>query len=794
MSRVTAIIVLVSLLTGLPLTAMTGAPAEEVTTLPSQAILGASTPARGTPDTLILVAGRARRNDPLQANIHHVTDTAYGLFRGYGYADDDISYLATDLTRPGADALPSAAVLHDLITRWASERTGLDAHLTLVLMNHGNPGLFYLDSLNGEQLTPDDLAGWLDLLAARRPDIRINVIIEAAYAGSFIAPPSPLSRSGRVIITSTSATQMAWASDQGAIFSDAFFGALGPDTTLNAAFAAGQWIVAGAGHPQYPWLDADGNGIPNEAADQALAGRVELFSLAEPSLPPTDEYEPDDLCPSASAIPTNGLVQEHTFERPGDSDWIRFRPITETIYVIEAHIPPGSPADLVLEVYEACTGAPIDVQDVAFAPGARVEFQASNSEPIYIRLHNSEPAIFGAQVSYQLSARGVDPLAQPGALIIMAARLGSTHTLQPNIERIGKQVYNLFNGHDYPDERITYLSSDPAQLGVDGMPTTENLQQALLGWAPSLVDANLPLTLYLIGDCEPDRMHLDQSAGQSVTPQELDAWLRQLEAERPGLKTNVVLEGCYAGSLLGLPHTLSAPGRLVIGATGSAAPAWASEEGAFFSDTFLAQLDQESSLLGAFHAAQWAAGIAYRDQEPWLDGDGDGIPNEPADATVAAQRGLPLSMTLCGPGRKGDAGPDGDRPTGKVGGDCAPSWPPYLAQGEIQPHSAGRQVAIRVRVLDDLEVGHVWARVYPPSYRAPIGCNGLAVDPTPVVVLAYQGSDWYGAVYDDLTEPGTHRVVFYAEDAEGLRGRPLAVEFTAEFTAGNPVYLPLVQN
>ncbi len=795
MRKAIVVSILVSLLVGLPLLGTAGTSSANVAASTPPTPRSLSVPARGTPDTLILVAGRARRNDPLQTNIQYVTDTAYGLFRGYGYSDANIAYLATDPAVPGFDAQPTAATLRDLITEWAAERTGIDAYLTLLLVNHGDEGVLYLDRPNGEQLSPGDLAQWLDLLAAERPDIRVNVIIEAACAGSFIAPPSPLSRPGRVIITSTSATHLAWASPQGAVFSDAFLGALGPNTDLNTAFTAAQWIVAGTGRLQYPWVEADGDAIANEIADLTLAGRVKLFGESAPPAPPADEYEPDDDCASASSIPTNGLVQDHIFQDQADVDWVTFKPVTDTIYIVEVQAPPGSAADVVLERYATCPGAALEEQDYSFTTGARLEFQASQDAPVYLRLRHHDPAIFGPQAAYHLAVRGVKMWLEPGALIVVAADMGSAHPLQPNIDRIGRQVYGLFNGRDYPDERITYLANAPLVDGIDGLPTKPLLQQALLDWAPPLVDADHPLTLYLIGKCEPDLLYLDRSAGETVQPQELAAWLRQLEAERPGLKTNIVLEGCYAGSFVGLPHTLSAAGRVVIGATGGAAQAWATGGGAFFSDYFLAALDQESSLLGAFRAAQWAAGIAYGGQTPWLDGDGDGIPNEPEDATVAAQRGLPLSMALCSQdnatsylpaSRRGAEGAAPDaRPAGL---NCAPSWSPSLAQATIRAALSGKLLTIRAEARDDLAVERVWARVYPPSYRPPAGCTGLAQDPAPVVLLARQEDGWYSGVYDTQGELGGYRAVIYAEDNEGLRSQPLA----GEITIGSSIYLPLI--
>ena len=59
-----------------------------------------------------------------------------------------------------------------------------------------------------------------------------------------------------------------------------------------------------------------------------------------------------------------------------------------------------------------------------------------------------------------------------------------------------------------------------------------------------------------------------------------------------------------------------------------------------FSDALLDALNPGINLADAFEQARFAAMLLHPDQTPWLDGNGDGIPNEIADTQAAAQHVL----------------------------------------------------------------------------------------------------------------------------------------------------------
>ena len=322
----------------------------------------------------------------------------------------------------------------------------------------------------------------------------------------------------------------------------------------------------------------------------------------------------------------------------------------------------------------------------------------------------------------------------------------------------------VFEGHGYVAERIHYLATDPTQPGFDALATAANVQTALTTWAAERVNAERPLTLYLVDHGDPEKVYLDLPTGEWVTPAQIDAWLTQLETARPGVKVNVIVEACHAGSFIYLPQTISKPGRVVMTSTGAGNLAYASTQGAIFSDYFVAALWQGQSLYLAFQDALWATESAHPHQTPWLDDNGNGIPNEVQEGQEAL-RGFAYPGTLSGA-----------------------QWPPYIVQALGPTTMTQGQGVIHAEVRDDEHVKRVWAAVYPPSYRPPETGAELIYESPFTMTLAPQEDNWYTAIYTDFTEMGEYRLVIFAEDDGDLPARPMPLEVRVSWM----VYLPLV--
>ena len=338
--------------------------------------------------------------------------------------------------------------------------------------------------------------------------------------------------------------------------------------------------------------------------------------------------------------------------------------------------------------------------------------------------------------------------------------------------------------HGYPDDRLQYLATD-AELDADGdgAPDVDaetnraNLEHAITQWAVGQVSEERAFTLYMMDHGGYDKFYLNGST-ETVTPAEIAGWRDDLEQAVPGVKINVIFDACKSGSFIDLTQSLSGPGRVVIASTGARRLAWATPEGAIFSDHFIAALDRGLSLYGSFEAARWAVQAAKPAQTPWLDDNGNGLANEATDGAVAAGRGFAYAGTF---------------------GEGDDEWPPHVVGMGLGEILAGRGV-ITAEVRDNGSVApRVWAEIYPPTYTVPTLDEGeeMVVDTVPTVTLVYQGNETllqegnglYSVEYAGFSASGDDRVVVYAQDENGLLSRPAAV---GEWQQQQYIYLPLI--
>jgi len=146
-----------------------------------------------------------------------------------------------------------------------------------------------------------------------------------------------------------------------------------------------------------------------------------------------------------------------------------------------------------------------------------------------------------------------------------------------------------------------------------------------------------------------------------------------------------------------------------------------------------------------------------RIQEPWLDADGDGVPNQPNDFILASLRGFNQARTL------------GDTLT-----------PPQITRG-IPPTEITENVGtIGAEIGGDKSVDDVWAVVYPPSYEAPeTGAELVAAEDLDIIFLNNKGGNIYEGIYRNFVEDGAYRIVIHADDDDRLVAEPQVIEVQA---------------
>ena len=178
--------------------------------------------------------------------------------------DNDIRLLTPNSTTEQA----TAERLQQSIIEWAAPQVGAPSPLFIYLISPNLDRPFLL--ADQTPLTPDLLAGWLSAVAVETPTF---IFVEASYSGNFITQWSEgkpaLSAQNRVVVTSTHADRQTRIRPNQASFSTAFFDQIQKNRPVAEAFIHAQRLmrVSRIHQHQLPQIDANGNGIPNEAKD-----------------------------------------------------------------------------------------------------------------------------------------------------------------------------------------------------------------------------------------------------------------------------------------------------------------------------------------------------------------------------------------------------------------------------------------------------------------------------------------------------------------------------------------------
>lgn len=363
--------------------------------------------------------------------------------------------------------------------------------------------------------------------------------------------------------------------------------------------------------------------------------------------------------------------------------------------------------------------------------------------------------------------------ASPGAVLIVAGH-NETFALQTNIYNAANRAYRIFKSAGFTDDNIQYIAPveqkpDGTVNRVDANTSPAAVQNAILNWAKEngRVGAGKPFFIYLIDHGFADKYCVSgcNDAGK-ITPTDLNNWLRTLEIETGVNAVNVIIEACQSGSFLDrfngtvvdIANSLSRAGRVIITSTDRENNAYASAQGAYFSDAFFSCLADSGNLKACYDqgvAAVTAIGVA---QVPWLDDNGDGLSTN-NDGTVAQNRVVTRFFS---------------------------SVRPQITVATLERQGANGTLSATVEEGAEA-IDLVWAAIYPPSFQEPDGVTLNLNVPTVRLEADANTPGNYTFIYTNgFTEPGEYRVVFYAQDKEGIHATPRTPG------AGGSLYLPLI--
>jgi len=291
-----------------------------------------------------------------------------------------------------------------------------------------------------------------------------------------------------------------------------------------------------------------------------------------------------------------------------------------------------------------------------------------------------------------------------------------------------------------------------------------------------------PLYITLVDHGSPDEFYLDGT--QSITAQELDEWLDDLEQDMAGEGIPVqdiiiILGTCYSGSFI---NDLAGEHRVIITSAASDEPSYRGpmtpsgvRDGEYFLGALFNKLGQGSDFRTSFQyatqltEAHTYSGIAnelppHNDtalQHPHLEddyispyGSNELVPGGDGDRSGL----LYLGCEECG---TGSPGPIGVEATGKM---------PQVPLGPSVDDDEAL-VWVRIKSEDMARVNRVWVEIRSPHLilETPPGGNLPQQEVTlEEMELNYAGNDTYQEIYDGFIEAGRYTVFVYAEDTDNI--------------------------
>ena len=218
-----------------------------------------------------VIAIGSSQTDAFWPVVKESASVAYKALTYQGYSDDDIYFMSPVVFSTGHDASSTLNNLSYALNTWCMENT---QDVVLYMVGNGDAETFQIN--NTENVSAAELGSWLDDLQETIPS-KVTVIYDACLSGSFLPLLSPPTDKKRILISSASNSQPASFVPTGNIsFSTFFWSRVLNGANIKDSFLHGKDAMTFSGAEQIPQLDDTGNGVGNEKADGALAGKTTI--------------------------------------------------------------------------------------------------------------------------------------------------------------------------------------------------------------------------------------------------------------------------------------------------------------------------------------------------------------------------------------------------------------------------------------------------------------------------------------------------------------------------------------
>ena len=312
-------------------------------------------------------------------------------------------------------------------------------------------------------------------------------------------------------------------------------------------------------------------------------------------------------------------------------------------------------------------------------------------------------------------------------------------------------AYRTLISQGYTNDTIYYLSSDRnLDLSGDGIPdvdadaTNSSLHDAITQWAK---DAD-SLVVYLIDHGGPGTFRMSEA--EVLKAEDLASWLNELQETMQGLMT-VIYDACESGSFVSKLVPPSGRQRITITSTSPGESAYFLNTGTLsFSYLFWSQVFGGGTIYWAYVMAKDGVGVVRgieKDQNPQIDGNGNGIGNEKEDGDLARDKKIGKGFIIAG-----------DIPT--IG---------TISQDQILSGQTSATITVE-NIVTTGRITRVWAIVHSPDFTITPD-NPITNLPTFDLTWNEQNRRYEGT-YNGFTVMGTYTVTVYATNEEMIISLP----------------------
>ena len=711
---------------------------------------------------IIIAGGGPYQGNTLWNTTRSCANFAYRTLRHKGYAKDDIYYLCDD---EGLDidgnglfddiyGKPTAPLIEEILTEKVSDAD----ELLLYFTDHGGHETFQLSSQ--ETLSAKILDGFLDTYEEASSG-HSTLIYDACQSGSFIPAMTPYAPGSRTVMTSSGSDEYAYFVSFGTIsFSEYFWTAIFNGHDLTSAFQQAQNGITQLELSQKPHMDANGNGISNEADDYGHALSNLAFNNSKESGEKAKINNPP-LIGDADALTLVDETGQATIEvrEVTDADGIErvWATIIPPDYIFSA---PDVPVTELPEIeLQPVSGGGVEESDPPTT--FRVDYNGFNLSGTYrVTVHARD--VKGNSAVPVTMAFVTDAGAFSKAVVISTA--SANYSRATIYRELADQAINTLKAQGFSDDRLLQFSA----------PSSDQVASAVTEWALD----NKTLILYFVGDGDLQGIPLNGGTKQSqegidrITPSLLNEWLDTYQALSDGRVVAIIdadNSGQFINALADGPgegqRSIETSRVIVTSTDGTGSASFEGMGLSSFSSFFWNAVNRGANIKDAFFSTSNAIsyvsqslaflGLVDDVQSPQLDDNGNGIANEDDEGAMAATFQIGLGII-----------------TGADGYITADLLPDFELNGE----SAAMLTVKNLRSASDIQ--SVWAMITPPALSEGDLIN-ISSFSLPVQYLIPDGSGGYQWMYSNFFQEGSYLVDFFAKDTAenvALLGRTIVVQ------------------